>query len=101
MTLHQFRARLSTILPLLAVMFVAAQVMLVAHLAAFGPDKHLHGSEPCAIVSVSKAHDALDVASPPQLILPEAGAVIEILPVLALVATVRPARSSRDPPVSA
>ncbi len=101
MMLHQFRARISTILPLLAAMFVAAQLMLVAHLAAFGPDKHLHGTEPCVIVSMSKAQAAFDIAPPPQLILPETGAVIENLPALALVATVRPARSSRDPPVSA
>ena len=58
------RLGLARVAPLLAVFFVAAQLIVTAHAAAFGGNEHTHDGHPCIIVTACKHAPDLDTAKP-------------------------------------
>jgi len=52
------------IAPLLAAVFLCAQLLATAHSAAYADVDHVHDGTPCIIAAASKHADSLDVAKP-------------------------------------
>lgn len=58
---HHWRAAFR-IAPLLAAVFLCAQILATAHSAAHADNDHLHDGVPCIIATASKQYDAMDLA---------------------------------------
>ena len=52
------------IAPLLAAVFLCAQVLATAHSAAYADTDHLHDGVPCIVAAAGKQCDTLDTAKP-------------------------------------
>lgn len=70
------------IVALLALLFVSAQFLGVAHNAAYGEADHGHDGQPCIVASIVKKTADMDVATAPHPALTGQGTWIEATPVL-------------------
>lgn len=83
------------------VIFLAAQVLGVAHAAAFGPGKHKHHSQVCDIYLSSEQIKSAALPPPPVLHVPALRSVVFILPVsIAFSGQEHPSAFPRAPPVT-
>lgn len=64
----------------LAIMFMSAQFLGVAHGAAYGDADHVHDGHPCIVASIVKKSSDIDVAPTLHLDLAEKGEWLEATP---------------------
>lgn len=87
------------IAPLLATVFLSAQILATAHSAAHAENDHLHDGVPCIIATASKQYDAVDVAKTAlEVTIVSNHQTRATGPSLALVPVVISIRSIRAPP---
>lgn len=64
---HQYRINWFAnlrVAPLLAAIFLCAQILATAHNAAYADVDHVHDGVPCIVVAASKQSDTMDEATP-------------------------------------